>query len=570
MRNGPFRFVIAVAFASLCDNPTPVQPSVLHPKGDGRFKLHFPFRKVRRPERHYRLGMDTKSLSTKTTERRHPGSAAARVWPLISRRAFLQSVGGMAVVTSGCASLSTGSRGVFVNDVQSQLNRTLVDRVMAPRSQSQLASAIQQAAESGKSVAVCGGRHAMGGQQFLTNAVLLDTTRLDRVLHFDREQGTIEVEAGMQWPGLLKSLLMAQQDPRHTWTFAQKQTGANRFCLGGALGSNIHSRGLTMKPFISDVDSFTLIDASGALRQCSRTENRDLFRLAIGGYGLFGVVYSVTLRLVPRQKLQRVVEFLEVDEVMPAFQRRIDDGFLYGDFQFAIDPGSSSFLRQGIFSCYRPVPLETPMAPRKKLSTRDWLDLVQAAHVEPSRAFEEYSRYYRMTSGNIYWSDLHQFSGYLDHFHDEIDRRMHAAHRATEIITEIYVPRASLAEFMAEAREDFRRNKVIVIYGTIRLIERDDESFLAWAREPYACIIFNLHTVHTPQGIQHSAEAFRRLVDLAVKRQGRYYLTYHKFASRQQLESCYPEFGAFLAEKRRLDPQEVFQSNWYRHYRRET
>ena len=177
-----------------------------------------------------------------------------------------------------------------------------------------------------------------------------------------------------------------------------------------------------MKPFVSDIESFTLIDSTGAVRHCSRTENRELFRLAIGGYGLFGVVYSITLRLVPRRKLQRVVEFLNVDEAMPAFDRRIQDGFLYGDFQFAIDPASEDFLKRGIFSCYRPVPLETPIAPRKKLSTRDWLDLVHGAHVQPTRAFEEYARYYQATSGSIYWSDLLQFSGYLDDFHDEVDR----------------------------------------------------------------------------------------------------------------------------------------------------
>jgi FAD/FMN-containing dehydrogenase len=409
----------------------------------------------------------------------------------------------------------------------------------------------------------------MGGQQFLTDGILLDTTSLRRVVKFDADRGTIEVEAGIKWPELLKYLLAKQRDPQHTWTFAQKQTGANSFCLGGALGSNIHSRGLQMKPFISDIESFTLVDQTGTYRKCSRTENSELFRLAIGGYGLFGVVYSINLRLVPRRKLQRVVELLDVDEVMPAFARRIQDGFLYGDFQFAIDRGSKDFLRRGIFSCYRPMPIDTPIAPRKGLSTRAWLDLVYGAHLQPTRTFEVYADYYQATSGSIYWSDLHQFSGYLDNFHDEVDRRMRAEHRASEIITEMYVPRELLPDFMAAAREDFRTNKVTVIYGTIRLIERDDESFLAWAREPYACVIFNLHTVHTPQGIQHSAEAFRRLIDLAAERRGRYYLTYHKFASRRQLETCYPEFPKFVALKRQFDPQEMFQSDWYRRYRDE-
>ena len=51
-------------------------------------------------------------------------------------------------------------------------------------------------------------------------------------------------------------------------------------------------------------------------------------------------------------------------------------------------------------------------------------------------------------------------------------------------------------------REDFRKNRVELIYGTVRLIERDDESFLPWAKQAYACTIFNLHIVHNPEGLQ--------------------------------------------------------------------
>ena len=142
-----------------------------------------------------------------------------------------------------------------------------------------------------------------------------------------------------------------------------------------------------------------------------------------------------------------------------------------------------------------------------------------------------------------------------------------APHRATEMISELYVPRDRLADFMGDVADDFRRNQVDVIYGTIRLIERDEDSFLAWAREPWACVIFNLHTVHTEEGIAHSADAFRRLIDMAADRGGSYFLTYHRWATRDQVERCYPRFREFLEAKLRHDPDERFQSDWYRHHR---
>jgi hypothetical protein len=135
------------------------------------------------------------------------------------------------------------------------------------------------------------------------------------------------------------------------------------------------------------------------------------------------------------------------------------------------------------------------------------------------------------------------------------------------MIGELYVPRPALAQFMTEARDDFRANGVDVIYGTIRLIERDDESFLAWAKESYACVIFNLHTDHAPNGIAATDAAFRRLIDLAMGHCGSFYLTYHRAARRDQVEACYPQFAEFLRRKLRFDPEERFQSDWWRHYR---
>jgi FAD/FMN-containing dehydrogenase len=215
------------------------------------------------------------------------------------------------------------------------------------------------------------------------------------------------------------------------------------------------------------------------------------------------------------------------------------------------------------------VPPTTPIpSKQKQISEKNWYELVYLAHVNKGRAFQLYADYYRSTSGQIYWSDTHQLSAYLENYHQRLDRRLGAADPATEVITEISVPRPALTRFMDQAREDLRQSGVSVIYGTIRLIERDDESFLAWAKQPYACVIFNLHTVHTPEGIRRSAHAFRRLIDLAIGLGGSYYLTYHKYATREQVEACYPQFPEFLRRKKKYDPEERFQSDWYRHYKR--
>jgi FAD/FMN-containing dehydrogenase len=451
---------------------------------------------------------------------------------------------------------------VLVNDLHSRLNESDVLDVVPVSSLEAVQAAVRRARAEGVPVAVAGGRHAMGGQQFCAGGLLVDTRPLGRVLDLDEAGGTITVEAGAQWPALGERLASTPLAIR------QKQTGADRLSIGGAIAANAHGRGLTLPPFVGDLEEVTLVDAEGEAVRCSREENAELFRLVAGGYGLFGIVYSATLRLAPRRKLERVVEVRDLDGVPAALEQRIADGFLYGDFQFAIDPATDDFLRRGVFSCYRPVPDETPIPEGQRALSRDeWAQLLLLTHTDKAEAFERYSAHYLATSGQIYLSDAHQYGEYVEGYHAELDRLTGAAHPGSEMITEIYVPRDRLVDFMRHVAGDFRANAVDVIYGTVRLIERDEESFLAWAREPWACVIFNLCTRHTPEGIEHSAAAFRRLIDHAIARGGSYFLTYHRWATAEQVEACYPQFREFLRLKRVHDPDERFQSDWYRHYR---
>src|SRR5206468_1803392 len=373
---------------------------------------------------------------------------------MLTRREFIRTA---ALFALAPRILTAREREIWVNDVHSQLNRTRVRELLRPRTRDELAEIVHSASRKGLPISVSGCRHSMGGQQFATDSICIDTRSLDRVISFDQERGLVEAEAGIQWPKLIRAYLEAESGKQKQWGIAQKQTGADTFTLCGSLSSNVHGRGLAMKPLISNIESFTLINADGKPIRCSRDENTELFRLAIGGYGLFGLIDSVTLRLVPRQKLRRVVEIIHADEL-------------------------------------------------------------------PKRFEERYAQKLRELIGG---------------------------EESSLIITEIYVPRSDLPDFLAQAAKLLRSNRTTVIYGTVRLIEKDDESFLAWAKEPYACIIFNLLAFHTPTGIEASANSFRGLIDLAIARGGSYYLTYHKFAKTEQVLACYPQFKQFLELKRK-------------------
>lgn len=455
----------------------------------------------------------------------------------------------------------------IVNDLHSRLNPTTVARLIRPRGLDALVATVREARSAGAQLSLCGGRHAMGGQQFGTGTWLVDFREHKDIQGFDQERGLLTVDAGIQWPELIEGYLTRSRPGGLAWGLRQKQTGADRLSIGGALAANVHGRGLRLPPFVSDVEAFTLVDANGEVKLCSRTENAELFSLVIGGYGLFGLVADVTLRLAPRVKVERRVEVLDLDELIRVPGERDTREWLFGDFQFSIDERSPDFLKRGVFSAYVRISDDQPMpAVQKHLREEDWAKLIWLAHTDRAQVFKEYAGYYLSTHGQRYWSDLHQLSTYLENYHDALDRGLGATYPGSEMITELYVPRPALSIFMTAAAELLRDGRTPVIYGTIRLIERDTESFLAWAREPWACIIFNLHLEHSPHGLNIGARAFRSLIDLAIRFGGSYFLTYHRWATRDQVEACHPRFRAFLERKRALDPAELFTSDWYRHH----
>ena len=455
-----------------------------------------------------------------------------------------------------------------VNDLHSKLNRTSVNQCFTPETPQDVVAIVRKAARHNQSLAIAGGRHAMGGQQFVTDGWLLDTRGLERVLAFDREAGTITVEAGIQWPKLMRGYVVAQRGDANPWGICQKQTGADRLTIGGAVASNIHGRGLCMKPFVQDIVSLEIVDAAGELVSLSREQNPTLFNLVVGGYGLFGVVVSVTLQLVARRKVERVVTLSSIEELGRAFTDRIVNGFSYGDFQFSINPHSPDFLKAGVFSCYREVPADTPIpASQRRLSQANWERLVVLAHLDKQAAFEAFVEFYLDTTGQIYWSDTQQLNIYLEDYYPRVDHLLPPASKGSEVITELYVPRSRLAAFMDAARDSLRSDEADVIYGTVRLIEKDQETFLAWARESYACVIFNLHIRHTPEGIDNARVRFCHLIDAALEQGGSYFLTYHRFARKEQVLDAHPRFAEFLAAKQIYDPRAIFSSDWYRYHR---
>lgn len=459
---------------------------------------------------------------------------------------------------------------VVLNDVHSQLNSTSVAEVIAPKSLDELVGCVTAARKRGLKLSVAGGRHAMGGQQFGTGTLHVDCRGLDRVHELDVLRGLLRMGAGAQWPAVINAV--RHQPGADNWGIRQKQTGADDLTLAGAVSANVHGRGLAFGPFVEDVESLTLVTPEARVVTCSRTENAELFGLVCGGYGLFGMIADVTLRLAKRQKLVRMVDICDIDDALHAVRRRANEGCIFGDFQYAIDAQDDEFLRRGVFAYYKPAKPGSPDPDEGSDLPQDrWLHLLRLAHDNPREAFAVYAGYYLSTHGRTYWSDTMQLATYLPSYAEFLSGGTEAVAPAkinrTLMITELYVPPEALPAFIAAARNVLRATGVRDIYGTIRAIQPDTTTFLPWATGERACIIFNLLVEHDDAGINRARDAARGLIDAAAGLGGSFYLTYHRWATRDQLLRCHPRLPGWLSHKRRYDPDGILTSDWFEHLR---
>ena len=454
--------------------------------------------------------------------------------------------------------------GIWLNDSQSQLNPTRVRHLCRPCSIDEIQSLVAFARKSNRAISISGGKHAMGGQQFGNENLHLDMSGFNRILQLDLESGLVSVEAGIKWPKLIRDLhaLQRNQPGGAPWVIKEKQTGVDSVSIGGSLSANMHGRGLKSRPFVDSIESFELIDHHGEVHCCSRRQNQELFALAIGGYGLFGVVATVTFQLVRRFKVRRhVSRILAMDSVALLNQQR-DAGCVFGDCQFSIDLDGVADEHAAIMPCYQPVNSDTEITPdATSLAPDDWGSLYRLSRTDKRQAFELFSEHYLRTDGQVYWSDTLQLSNAFCGYRDAMDPNV-----GTEVITEIYLGHETAIPCLEKIRQCLATRKADVTYGTIRLIEADHETFLPWARRRSVCIVANLHCPKTTAGTEKTKRDFKAILDCTLEYDGSFYLTYHRWASEHHVATAYPQIRDFFALKKVYDPNEIFQSNWYRHY----
>jgi FAD/FMN-containing dehydrogenase len=395
----------------------------------------------------------------------------------------------------------------------------------------------------------------MGGQSLATGGTAL--TFEGGPCTPDTACGSFHATMGTRWRDVIRTL-----DPIG-WSPSVMQSN-NDFGVASTFSVNAHGWPVPHGPFGTTVRRVRLMLADGTLVMCSPTENTALFRLAMGSYGLAGIVLDVEAAMLPNRLLTPHFEVMPSAAFAEHFMTLCTDptvSMAYG----RLDVAAHAFLEQALAVAYRPSPVQPvtlPAAPNEGPTTGLFRRLYRAQTGSESgkrlRWFLETGVAPGRFEGDATRNAL---------LNEPVANLAGTDPARSDILHGYFIPPARLADFVGACREVMPRFHQDLLDVTLRYVAADPISLLAYAPAPRIAAVMSFSQVIAPAAEADMRAMTQALIDCVLEVGGNFYLPYRPHARPDQMRRAYPNAGVFAEAKRQVDPKSLFRNAlWDRYF----
>lgn len=445
-------------------------------------------------------------------------------------------------------------------DDASRLDETQVARIWEIPSgpeaaEKQLAELLRFACTNHLKVSIAGARHSMGGHVLCPDGIVIDMLRFNR-MELDGTNLILRVQAGARWREVIP-FLNAQG------LSVEVMQSNDDFSIGGSLSVNCHGWQFNRPPIDCTVQSFRLMLADGRIVKCGRTENQELFSLVLGGYGLFGIILDADLRVMPNERYTIERAMVSSPGYAGTLAEKTSDttniAMVYGRLRVTAD----HFLQEGIINIFHRLPstnlLVSALGPPKVAGLQRAIFRGGVGSDYGKELRWDAEKYFSsVLSGDIFErnSILYEPSAWFsDH-----------STNSTDILVECFVSPEQFEPLLAELRRIIPQNHADLLNVTVRDINRDEDSFLRYADKNVISLVMLFNQTRNSRGEEKMSRLTREIIAAALRHGGRYYLPYRLHATPEQFHQAYPQAKRFFELKRKYDPAELFQNEFYLKY----
>lgn len=422
-----------------------------------------------------------------------------------------------------------------------------------------LQNVVLEAAKTDDKLSIGGMRHSQGGQTLYPNGILLDMRGYDQILSFDPAAKRLTVQSGATWAEIQEVI-----NP-HGLALKVSQS-QNIFTVGGSLSVNAHGLDIRHGGITDQVESFRLLRADGRIVNVSRTENRELFDLALGGYGLFGVIVDVTVTLTENELYQVETAALNYEDYSTYFMEQVLMNKEVQLHRARISVAPDNFLTDMYVENYIATPQQEAFPTSEPLK-RETIIAVPKLFLGLSRL-----------SGwgkNLLWDAQETYSDRLDGtvisrnnaMRSDAEFMEYSHPKKTEVLQEYFVPVENYTAFIDDLRTLLEQHPNFNLLNvTVRYVNDSSGPMLSYANGDTFGLVLLINQGTSKESIQENGEVIRAMVDLTLEHGGSYYLPYYSFPTDKQFKAAYPDADAFFRAKTLYDPEKRFLNLLYTEY----
>ncbi|MBV9159767.1 MAG: FAD-binding oxidoreductase [Candidatus Kaiserbacteria bacterium] len=456
-------------------------------------------------------------------------------------------------------------RGGTIND-SSCLDRTAIYGMVSVKSEADISRALSFAKAHGLHVSIAGVRHSQGGQAFAKDALVVDM-RDYKSMSVNADTKILTVQSGATWHDI--------QNYLHPRFAVKAMQSTDIFTVGGSISVNAHGMDHQAGSVADTIRSMRVMLPSGEITTVSPSENAELFRHIVGGYGLFGVILDAKIDVVDNVIYQSGRQTIQTND-FPAAWAQIEKKPDIGLFYAHLSTAPSSLLDEAILYTYTKTdldPLKSPplhevsSIPLRRLTinlaklgpipaTLKWWS---EKYIEPKLESCEISRNDAQKSGEGCLVSRNE------PMHDSVPYLKNDLVDDTDILHEYFIPRANILPFIADMKTIFQKNNANVLNVSIRVVHKENIA-LNYAPQDAFSVVLYLNQKTDNAGNAKMKKVTEELIDAAHKEGGKFFLPYQLYYSKAQLEAAYPNIDAFFSYKKAIDPQNLFTNTWYETY----
>ena len=178
-------------------------------------------------------------------------------------------------------------------------NIHIIPKRLSPKNYNELKKIINK-----KSFIVHGNQRSYG-DVCLNKDLMVSMANFNQIKYFDEKKGIIEVESGMLLKDLLPIII------KKGW-FIPVTPGTKHVSFGGMIANNVHGKNTHKNKIGFYVKEIKLLGLNKKRLKCSKKKNKKVFSLTIGGFGLTGIILTVSLQLKKIRSYyldQKITEF---------------------------------------------------------------------------------------------------------------------------------------------------------------------------------------------------------------------------------------------------------------------